>query len=78
MMTALTIAGLAQAAAWEEGTPVYRGVIMVAPYMGMRAFSGLLIVTGQLLFVYNILKTLVFTSEETAEGPVEDTAPSPL
>jgi cbb3-type cytochrome c oxidase subunit I len=77
MMTSLTIAGLAQAAAWEEGTPVYRGVIMVSPYMGMRAFSGLLIVIGQLLFVYNILKTLVFT-EETAEGPLEEAAPSPI
>ncbi|HJW33896.1 MAG TPA: cbb3-type cytochrome c oxidase subunit I, partial [Holophagaceae bacterium] len=62
MMIALTVAGLAQAAAWEEGTVVYRTVIQVAPFMGLRVFSGVLIVTGQVLLVYNILMT-VFGAE---------------
>ncbi len=62
MMIALTVAGLAQAAAWEEGTVVYRTVVQVAPFMGLRVFSGLLIVVGQVLLVYNILMT-VFGSE---------------
>lgn len=75
MITALTIAGLAQAAAWEEGIPVYRGALMVAPFMGLRAFSGLLIVLGQVLFLYNVLKTLF--APEAPDGPVEapETAP---
>lgn len=75
MMAALTIAGLMQAAAWEEGLPVYRTVIMAGPYMLMRAFSGVLIVTGQLLFVYNILKTLVFR-EEPQEDALEESLPA--
>jgi cbb3-type cytochrome oxidase subunit 1 len=80
MIVALTVGGLIQASAWEEGIPVYRGVIMVAPFMLMRAFSGLLIVLGQVLFVYNVVKTLVL-AEEAGEGPLEDAAtllPQPL
>jgi len=73
MIVALTVGGLIQASAWEEGIPVYRGVIMVAPFMLLRAFSGLLIVLGQVLFVYNVVKTLVF-AEEAGEGPLEDPA----
>lgn len=75
MMTSLTIAGLMQAAAWEEGIPVYRTVIMASPYMLMRAFSGLLIVLGQLLLVYNILKTLVYR-EDPLEEPLEEALPA--
>ena len=76
MITALTVGGLIQASAWEEGIPVYRGVIMVAPFMGLRAFSGLLIVLGQILLVYNIFKTLVF-AEEALEGPLEEPSSLP-
>ena len=75
MMTALTIAGLIQASAWEEGIPVYRGVIMVRPFMAMRALSGVLIVAGQLLLVYNVFKTLIFT-EDPIEDPLEEAAPA--
>jgi cbb3-type cytochrome oxidase subunit 1 len=75
MIVALTIAGLVQASAWEEGLPVYRSVIMVAPFMVLRAFSGLLIVLGQVLLAYNVFKTLLFT-EEPMEGPLE--APASL
>jgi len=74
------VGGLIQASAWEEGIPVYRGVIMVAPFMGLRAFSGLLIVLGQVLLVYNIFKTIVF-AEEAMEGPLEEPVgvpPQPL
>lgn len=73
MIVALTVGGLIQASAWEEGIPVYRGVIMVAPFMAMRAFSGVLIVLGQVLLVYNVFKTLIFT-EEALEGPLEEPA----
>jgi cbb3-type cytochrome c oxidase subunit I len=73
MIVALTVAGLIQASAWEEGLPVYRGVIMVAPFMGLRAFSGLLIVLGQVLLVYNVFKTLIF-AEDPLEGPLEEPA----
>jgi cbb3-type cytochrome oxidase subunit 1 len=46
---------------------------MVAPFMLMRAFSGLLIVLGQVLFAYNVVKTLVF-AEASVEGPLEEPA----
>jgi cbb3-type cytochrome oxidase subunit 1 len=65
-MIALTVAGLMQAAAWEEGTVVYRTAVMASPFMGLRAFSGLLIVIGQVLLVYNILMT-VFGGQEPEE-----------
>ncbi|MBS1784851.1 MAG: cbb3-type cytochrome c oxidase subunit I [Acidobacteria bacterium] len=74
MIIALTVAGLTQAAAWEQGAHVYRGVLMVRPFMAFRAFSGLLIVLGQVLWVYNIIKT-VWGSETLAEEPLE--APLP-
>ncbi len=76
MMTALTIAGLIQASAWEEGSVVYRTVIEARPYMVLRAFSGFLIVLGQVLFVYNIFKT-VLSDEAPVEEPLEDPTASP-
>ena len=70
MMGSLTVAGLIQSSAWEEGSVVYRGVILVKPFMFFRAFSGLLIVLGQTLFVYNTIKT-VFGSEAPIDEPLE-------
>jgi cbb3-type cytochrome oxidase subunit 1 len=71
MITALTVAGLYQAAAWEEGTVLYRaGGYVLGPFLLGRAFSGVLIVLGQVLFVYNVLKT-VFGTEAPIEEPLE-------
>ncbi len=71
MITSLTVAGLYQAAAWEEGTPLYRaGGYVLMPFMAGRFLSGVLIVLGQVLFVYNVLKT-VFGTEAPIEEPLE-------
>ena len=71
MISALTVAGLYQAAAWEEGTVVYRaGTYVLSPFMAARAFSGLLIVVGQILLFFNMYKTL-FGHEGTLDESTE-------
>jgi cbb3-type cytochrome oxidase subunit 1 len=58
MMTVLTIAGLIQAAGWQLGYPVDQWSLAIRPYYFLRAISGVMIVTGQCLFAYNVWKTL--------------------
>ncbi len=66
MMLSLTIAGLVQAAGWHHGIPIDQWVIELVPYWWIRTFSGILIVLGQILFMFNVYKT-VFQSERDAE-----------
>lgn len=58
MMLSLTIAGLVQAAGWHFGIPVDQWVIELVPYWWIRTFSGVLIVLGQVLFMFNVYKTV--------------------
>jgi cbb3-type cytochrome oxidase subunit 1 len=58
MMTSLTIAGLVQSAGWHHGVPVDQWVIELVPYWFFRAISGIMIVTGQFIFAYNVYKSL--------------------
>jgi cbb3-type cytochrome c oxidase subunit I len=58
MMLALTIAGLIQASGWHHGIPVDQWVIEMHPYMLVRFISGIMIVAGQVLFLYNVYATV--------------------
>ncbi len=68
MMTSLTIAGLVQSAGWAMGIPVDQWVITLVPYWFLRSISGVMIVTGQCLFAYNIYQTL-FSAASAPESP---------
>jgi len=54
----LTAAGLIQGSAWVNGETVYRALPLIAPYMGLRAMFGILILSGAFLGLYNVLMTL--------------------
>jgi cytochrome c oxidase cbb3-type subunit I len=58
MMVSLTIAGLVQSAGWHHGIPIDQWSLEIRPYWFFRMLSGIMIVTGQLLFAYNTWKTL--------------------
>jgi len=55
----LTIAGLTQGAAWLNGETVYRALPLIAPYMGLRLASGILIIAGAYVGLYNVIMTLL-------------------
>lgn len=69
MMTSLTIAGLIQSAGWAMGMPVDQWVITLVPYWFLRSISGVMIVTGQCLFAYNIYQSLFSVAPEPAAPP---------
>jgi cbb3-type cytochrome c oxidase subunit I len=54
----LTAAGLVQGSGWQNGETVYRVLPEIAPYMALRALSGVFIITGALLGFYNVIMTL--------------------
>ena len=54
----LTIAGLIQAAGWHHNIPVDQWVLEMQPYMFVRTISGVMIVAGQVLYMFNIYKTV--------------------
>jgi cytochrome c oxidase cbb3-type subunit 1 len=58
MMLSLTTAGLVQSAGWAFGIPVDQWSLQIRPYWLVRAFSGVMIVLGQVLFAYNAYRTL--------------------
>ncbi len=62
MMITLTCAGLIQAAGWHFSIPYDQWVIELQPYMFVRFLSGVLIVAGQVLYMFNMYKT-VFSKE---------------
>jgi cbb3-type cytochrome oxidase subunit 1 len=55
----LTIAGLTQGGAWLNGETVYRALPLIAPYMGLRLASGILIIAGAYVGLYNVIMTLL-------------------
>lgn len=58
MLLSLTTAGLIQSAGWAFGMPVDQWSLQIRPYWIIRAFSGVMIVLGQVLFAYNAYRTL--------------------
>ncbi len=61
----LTIVGLIQGSAWLNGETVYRVLPEIHAYYLVRASLGVLIFTGALIGLYNVLRTLFFKSGET-------------
>ncbi len=55
----LTAAGLVQASMWSRGIPTSEVVASLRPYYIARATSGGVIITGQLVFFYNIARTML-------------------
>lgn len=58
MLVSLTIAGLVQAAGWHFGIPFDQWVLELAPYWLVRTISGVLLLLGQIVFAYNVYKTI--------------------
>ncbi len=54
----LTIAGLVQGEAWDNGTVVYRVLPHIMPYMIARAASGIFIISSAFVGFYNLMMTL--------------------
>jgi cytochrome c oxidase cbb3-type subunit 1/cytochrome c oxidase cbb3-type subunit I/II len=57
-MVTLTIAGLIQGNGWLNGETVYRILPQIHIYNVVRAGMGLMIVSGALIGLYNILRTM--------------------
>ena len=54
----LTMAGLIQGSAWQNGEVVYRVLPQIAVYMVLRAALGLFIITAAFVGLYNLIMTL--------------------
>jgi len=62
----LTIVGLIQGTAWLNGETVYRVLPELHVYYVIRASLGVMIFTGALIGLYNVLRTLFFNTGEAA------------
>jgi cytochrome c oxidase cbb3-type subunit I len=64
MVIDLTIVGLIQGNAWLNGEAVYRVLPEIHLYYVIRAASGLLIVSGAYVGLYNMVRTVFFNHGE--------------
>jgi cytochrome c oxidase cbb3-type subunit I len=55
----LTIAGLIQGEAWANGEVVYRVLGELQRYFIVRGISGVLLIIGALMFIYNVTMTIL-------------------
>jgi cytochrome c oxidase cbb3-type subunit 1 len=69
----LTAAGLIQGEAWRNGEDVYRVLPELNRYFVVRGLSGVLLISGALLFLYNVFMTL--RSQPVAETEGQGVAP---
>jgi len=58
MFIVLTMAGLVQGQAWLNGEGVYRVLPTIGPYMALRLMSGVVIFSGALVGLYNVMMTV--------------------
>jgi cbb3-type cytochrome c oxidase subunit I len=65
-MVVLTMAGLVQGHGWANGETVYRMLPQLHHYNIVRAGIGMLIVTGAIIGLYNITRTIFYKPGETA------------
>ncbi len=65
-MVVLTMAGLVQGHGWANGETVYRMLPQLHHYNIVRAGIGMLIVTGAIIDLYNITRTIFYKPGETA------------
>ena len=63
----LTFAGLIQGQGWLNGEVVYRILPELRVYLVVRGMAGLLVVIGALLFVYNVLMTVLAKPAEVEQ-----------
>ncbi len=66
----LTIAGLLQGEAWANGETVYRVLSELRVYFIVRGMSGMLIITGAFMFIYNVARTILAKAPE--EAPADE------
>lgn len=71
----LTIAGLIQGGAWNNGEVVYRVLPEIFPYMALRAAFGIAIITAAAVGFYNLLLTLRRGEPFEPQPLVEEEAP---
>ncbi len=64
MLLSLTIAGLIQAAGWHFTLPVDQWVMEMVPYFLVRFLSGVMLLSGAILYMLNIYKTVFSKSAE--------------
>ena len=65
----LTIAGLQQSFGFLEGMSFLHIAVLIKPMMIMRLLSGIAILTGQIIFAYNILRTVLMAAPREALLP---------
>ncbi len=65
-MVVLTTVGLVQGNSWLNGETIYRILPQVHNYYIVRAGLGVLIVTGAVVGLYNMIRSIFFNSGETA------------
>lgn len=58
IFVSLTIAGLLQGEAWANGETVYRVLAELRRYFIVRGMSGILIIIGAMMFIYNVAMTI--------------------
>ncbi|MBW2459524.1 MAG: cbb3-type cytochrome c oxidase subunit I [Deltaproteobacteria bacterium] len=66
IFTSLTAAGLIQGEAWANGEVVYRVLSQLKVYFVVRGISGMLLLVGSLLFIYNVVMTILGSSSAKA------------
>jgi cytochrome c oxidase cbb3-type subunit 1 len=68
MVVDLTIAGLVQAADWRQGLPFIYSVLELHTYWILRSVSGAALIVSEVLFVYNLWRTVRPAAVRTALG----------
>ncbi len=63
IFASLTAAGLVQGEAWANGETVYRVLGSMDTYFVIRGISGVLLIVGAMMFIYNILRTVLAGKE---------------
>ncbi len=69
----LTFAGLIQGEGWLSGEDVYRLLPALHRYFVVRAISGILVFTGAILFVYNVLRSVLESTAGAGDSLTEAT-----
>jgi cytochrome c oxidase cbb3-type subunit 1/cytochrome c oxidase cbb3-type subunit I/II len=71
----LTIAGLIQGEAWANGEVVYRVLGELRRYFIVRGMSGVLLIVGALMFIYNVSMTILGKVADTEADTPGATVP---
>jgi cbb3-type cytochrome c oxidase subunit I len=67
----LTAVGLIQGQSWLNGEDVYKTLPQMRPYMALRAMLGVLIISGTVVGLYNVLMTVFRGVRIAAPAPEE-------